>query len=44
MKKRKACERKKDFDEIILPWSEKEFLQEADRCLNCGGCKKNDCE
>ena len=44
MKKRKACERKKDFDEIILPWSEKEFLQEANRCLNCGGCKKNDCE
>ena len=43
MKKRKACERKKDFDEIILPWSEKEFLQEANRCLNCGGCKKNDC-
>lgn len=43
MKKRKACERKKDFDEIILAWSEKEFLQEASRCLNCGGCKKNDC-
>ena len=44
MKKRKACERKKDFDEIILSWSEKEFLQEASRCLNCRGCKKNDCE
>lgn len=40
MKKVSVSERKNNFKEIILPWSEEEFLKEAMRCLNCGNHKK----
>lgn len=32
--------RKNNFEDIYLPWSREEFLLEANRCLNCGRCKK----
>lgn len=44
MEKKCVSERKSNFGEIILLWSQEDFLKEANRCLNCGGCKSSECE
>jgi len=41
---RPAEERKHDFDEITLPYTEKEAQREASRCLECGCHDYYDCK